>query len=455
MTTIDTTNFKGTLLHPGDAGYDEARTVYNAMFDHRRPALIAQCRNTDDVVAAVKIARDSRLPVAVRAGGHSIAGFSTCDGGIVIDVSPMKHIDVDPDHRTARAQAGVLLGELDAATQEHGLATPLGFVSVTGIAGLTLNGGIGWLTRKYGLTCDNLVSAEVVLADGTVVRCSDTQNPELMWGLRGGGGNFGIVTSFEYRLHPISEVFFEMRFFDPSGFKEVLQVFGDVAPRTSEDFVGAALTLTVPHSEMFPDELHGRFLCGMLLGHLGGEDAAKSELAAFDVAPQPLLTMGMTIPFLMAQTFQDEDMPSGRQNYWKAGNMTELSPEAIEVIAEQAVTATSPYCTVTLLVLGGALAAVGETDSAYCGRDALFNLSIDNIWEDAAENEAQIAWTRALHEAMSPYYSSGVYLNWASEETADRVRQAYGPNYERLVALKDQYDPTNFFCMNQNIKPSR
>ena len=460
MTTIDTAKlidgkFTGRLLRPGDADYDEARQVYNAMFDHRRPALIAQCRNTEDVVAAVAFARETDLPVAVRAGGHSIAGFSVCDGGIVIDLSLMKHIDVDPDNRTVRAQAGVLLGELDAATQEHGLATPLGFVSVTGIAGLTLNGGIGWLARKYGLSCDNLLSAEVVLADGSVVRASDSQNSDLMWGLRGGGGNFGIVTSFEYRLHEISEVFFEMRFFDPSALSDVLRVFGEQAPTMPDDFVGAAVTMTVPHSEMFPEELHGRFVAGMLLGYLSAdEDQARRALAAFDAAPEPLLAMGMTIPFVMAQTFQDEDMPSGRQNYWKAGNLTSLTPEAIDVIAAHAVTATSPYCTMTLLVLGGAMAKVAETETAYCGRSAAFNLSIDNIWEDPAENDAQIAWARAFHEAMTPHYSAGVYLNWASEETADRVRQAYGPNYERLVALKDTYDPTNFFRMNQNIKPS-
>lgn len=461
MTTIDTdttellaAGFSGNLLRPGDATYDEARQVYNAMFD-RHPALIIQCRNTEDVVAAVNFARGTGLEVAVRAGGHSIAGFSVCEGGIVIDLSLMKHIDVDPDRRIARAQPGVLLGELDAATQQHGLATPLGFISVTGVAGLTLNGGIGWLARKYGLSCDNLVAAEVVLADGSVVRTSDTQNHDLMWGLRGGGGNFGIVTSFEYRLHEMADVFFEMRFYPAGAFSDVLRVLGAHGPALSDDVVAGAVAMTVPQSEMFPEELHGQFVTALLLGYLGSdEDAAKQAFAPFDATPEPLLAMGMTVPFTVAQTMQDDDMPSGRQNYWKAGNLRELTEDAIEVLATHAPTVLSPHGQVMVLLLGGAMGRVGETDTAYCGRDAVFNCSIDNIWEDPAENEAQIAWSRAFYDALTPHLAGGVYLNWASEESADRVRQAYGPNYERLVALKDQYDPTNFFRMNQNIKPS-
>jgi len=461
MTTIDTdttellaAGFSGTLLRPGDATYDEARQVYNAMFD-RHPALIVQCRNTEDVVAAMKFARAAGLEVAVRAGGHSIAGFSACEGGIVIDLSLMKHVDVDPDRRIARVQPGVLLGELDAATQEHGLATPLGFISVTGVGGLTLNGGIGWLTRKHGLSCDNLVAAEVVLANGSVVRANDTENSELMWGLRGGGGNFGIVTSFEYRLHEISDVYFEMRFYDAAALGDVLRLFGACGPALAEDCVGGAVAMTVPHSEMFPEQLHGQFVAALLLGHLGGDEAeAKQAFAPFDAAPAPLFAMGMTVPYVVAQSMQDEDMPSGRQNYWKAGNLRGLTEDVIDVLTTRAPTVLSPHAQVMVLLLGGAMGRVGETDTAYCGRDAVFNVSIDNIWEDPAENEEQIAWSRAFYDTLAPHLSSGVYLNWASEESTDRVKYAYGPNYERLVALKDQYDPTNFFRRNQNIKPS-
>ena len=461
MTTIDTdttvllaAGFSGTLLRPGDATYDEARQVYNAMFD-RHPALIVQCRNTEDVVAAMKFARAAGLEVAVRAGGHSIAGFSACEGGIVIDLSLMKHVDVDPDRRIARVQPGVLLGELDAATQEHGLATPLGFISVTGVGGLTLNGGIGWLTRKHSLSCDNLVAAEVVLANGSVVRANDTENSELMWGLRGGGGNFGIVTSFEYRLHEISDVYFEMRFYDAAALGDVLRLFGACGPALAEDCVGGAVAMTVPHSEMFPEQLHGQFVAALLLGHLGGDEAeAKQAFAPFDAAPAPLFAMGMTVPYVVAQSMQDEDMPSGRQNYWKAGNLRGLTEDVIDVLTTRAPTVLSPHAQVMVLLLGGAMGRVGETDTAYCGRDAVFNVSIDNIWEDPAENEEQIAWSRAFYDTLAPHLSSGVYLNWASEESTDRVKYAYGPNYERLVALKDQYDPTNFFRRNQNIKPS-
>ena len=456
---IDTTDllgagFSGHVLRPGDATYDEARRVYNAMFD-RRPALILQCLRTDDVVQAVRFARATDLPVAVRGGGHSIAGFSACEGGIVIDLSQMKHIDVDPDQRVARAQPGVLLGELDAATQAHGLATPLGFVSVTGIAGLTLNGGMGWLTRKHGLSCDNLIGAEVVMADGAVVRVSDANDADLMWGLRGGGGNFGIVTSFEYRLHEVSDVYLEMRFFELSDLATVLRVFADAAPSMSDDVATGVVALTVPESEMFPPELHGRVLACLMWGHLSGdEEVAKPELESFGAMPEPVLAMGMLVPFVDAQTMQDDDMPSGRQNYWKAGNLTTLSDEAIDEIVGYAATIPSPYCQVTVLLLGGAMGRVGETDTAYCGRDAAFNFSIDDIWEDPAENDAQIAWTRSFHQAMTPYFSGGVYLNFASEESADRVRHAYGANYDRLVELKDRYDPTNFFRSNQNIAPS-
>ena len=460
MTTIDTaaekfaSELSGALLRPGDDGYAEARDVYNAMFDHRQPALIAQCRNTDDVVAAVNFARTSGMELAVKGGGHSIAGFSVCDGGLVIDLSPMKHVDVDPDARIARAQPGVLLGELDAATQEHGLATPLGFVSVTGIAGLTLNGGIGFLARKHGLSCDNLIGAEVVLADGTVVRASDTENPDLMWGLRGGGGNFGIVTSFEYRLHDVSEVYMVMRFYDPSAMAAVMRTFGDVAPGLPDEVVAYVATATVPESEMFPPELHNQFKGMLLLGYVGGEEDGKAALAPLlDEVPEPDLEMAMPLPWVAAQSMQDEDMPRGRQNYWKAGNLSELSDDAIKVFLDSASTATSPFCQPGVLLLGGAMGRVGETDTAYCGRSATFNFSVDNMWVDPAENDEQIAWARSFYDAMTPYLTEGFYLNFASEETAVRVRDAYGPNYDRLVELKRTYDPTNLFRLNQNIRP--
>jgi FAD/FMN-containing dehydrogenase len=428
--------------------------VFNAMFSARRPALVARCTSTADVVAAVNFGREHELAIAVKGGGHSIAGFSASDGGLVIDLSPMKQVDVDAEGRVAVAQPGVLLGELDAATQQHGLATPLGFVSVTGIAGLTLNGGVGFLSRKHGLSCDNLVAAEVVLADGSVVRASETERPELLWGLRGGGGNFGIVTRFEYRLHPVTEIFGHMRFYEPHALREVLQVFGSVGPALPDEAVLFSGTLVVPENPMFPPELYGRFVAIVFAGFVGDAEAGAIGLAPLSALPEPAFEMSMSMPYAMAQSIQDEDAPRGRQNYWKAGNLAALSDDAIDVIVEWAPKASSPYCSAGLLLMGGAIGRVSETDTAYCGRSATFNFSLDNAWEDPAENDTQIAWSRAFFEAMAPHLSTGVYLNFTSEETPDKVREAYGPNYERLVEIKDKYDPTNLFRANQNITPS-
>jgi len=446
------TEFSGELLRDGDAGYDDARDVYNGMFSARRPDLIARCRSTADVVAAVNFARITGVDLAVKGGGHSIAGFSTTDGGLLIDLSPMKHVDVDADNRIARAQPGVLLGELDAATLQHGLATPLGFVSVTGIAGLTLNGGIGFLARKHGLSCDNLIGAEVVLADGTVVTASDDENTQLMWGLRGGGGNFGIVTRFEYRLHEVGDVYMRMCFYEPEAFSDILRSFASVAPDLSEDVVAAAVAVTVPPSEMFPPELHGRAAALVLLGHLAGE-AGASELAAFPIPGGALVDMAMALPFQEAQMMQDEDAPRGRRNYWKSANFTELTDDAIGVLAERAFTAMSPHTQAGVLILGGAVSRVAESATAYTGRDALFTLMLDNIWEDPDEDDAQIAWSRSVYDALTPFFSDGAYLNFTVED-GDGVAKAYGANYPRLVDLKNTYDPTNLFNRNQNIKPS-
>jgi FAD/FMN-containing dehydrogenase len=448
------TEFTGELLRDGDAGYDDARQVYNGMFSDRRPALIARCRSTADVVAAVNFGRATGVDVAVKGGGHSIPGFSAIDGGLLIDLSAMKHIDVDPDGRVARAQPGVLLGELDAATQKHGLAAPLGFVSVTGIAGLTLNGGIGFLARKHGLSCDNLLAAEVVLADGTVVLASDDENADLMWGLRGGGGNFGIVTRFEYRLHEVSEVYLEMRFYEPEAMPELLRRFAAHGPGLSEDVVIYVVAMTLPEDEMFPPEVHNKAVAGLLLGYLGGADAGEAALAVFPAPEGALVEMAMPMPWEMAQSFQDGDVPSGRQNYWKSANLTELPNDAIDVIATTAFTATSPFTQVGLMVLGGAVSRVGEHDTAYSGRDAVFTLMLDNIWEDPAENEKQIAWSRAFYESLSPFFSSGAYLNFTVADAPGAVEKAYGENYARLVELKNTYDPTNFFNRNQNITPT-
>ncbi|HUP85532.1 MAG TPA: FAD-binding oxidoreductase [Acidimicrobiales bacterium] len=445
------TGFSGDLLQDGDEGYDDARRVYNGMFD-RRPGLIARCLTTGDVAAAVQVAREHDLLVAVRGGGHSIAGFSVCDGGLMIDLSRMKSIDVDPEGRTARAQPGVLLQELDAATQAFGLATPLGFVSVTGIAGLTLNGGIGFLSRKHGLSCDNLIGAEVVLANGEVVHASDSEDVDLLWGLRGGGGNFGIVTSFEYRLHEVSEIYGDMQFFTADRFADVLRHYARVSPGLPDEALLFAGTLTVPENEMFPPELHGVFCVLLLGGYVGSEADGQRVFQPLHDGPEPDFAMAMSMPYQMAQMMQDEDMPDGRQNYWKSGNLDELGEDAIQTIVEHALTATSPHTSTGIMTVGGAIARVAETATAYSGRQAAYNVSIDNIWEDPSENEAQIAWTRTFFDALRPHLGAGAYLNFNSEVAPDDVAELYGPNYLRLRELKHRYDPTNLFSLNQNIR---
>jgi FAD/FMN-containing dehydrogenase len=447
------TEFSGDLLRPGDDGFDAAREVYNGMFADRRPGLIARCRSTADVVAAVNFARTSGVEFAVKGGGHSIAGFSAIDEGLLVDLELMKHVDVDADGRIARAQPGVRLGELDAATLKHGLATPLGFVSVTGIAGLTLNGGIGFLARKHGLSCDNLIGAEVVLADGTVVNASDDENADLMWGLRGGGGNFGIVTRFEYRLHPVGDIYVVMRFYDPSALGDILRGFASVGPSLNDDVVAYAAAVTVPEDEMFPPELHNQPVALLLLGHLAGE-AGADELAAFPSPDGALVEMAVPMPYTDAQTFQDAEMPSGRRNYWKSANLTELSEGAIDVFVQRAFTATSPYTQTGLMIMGGAVSRVDESATAYSGRDAAYNVMLDNIWDDPAEDAAQIAWSRSLYDALTPFFSAGAYLNFTVEDDATAVAKAYGGNYARLVELKNTYDPTNMFRRNQNITPT-
>ncbi|HVF12043.1 MAG TPA: FAD-binding oxidoreductase, partial [Actinomycetota bacterium] len=332
--------FQGEVLRPGDKGYDEGRTVYNGMFQDRKPAAILRCTNTDDVVTAVNFARSSGLLVAVKAGGHSIAGFSAVDGGIVIDLSLMRAVDVDPDAKTAKAQAGVTWAEFDAATAEHGLATPGGFVSKTGIAGLTLNGGLGLLSRKYGLSCDNLISAKVVTADGEVVHADETENDDLFWGLKGGGGNFGIVTEFVYKLHPVTDVFMVMAMYPADRGAEILRLYRDIVPTQPEELATIALFFTVPVNPMFPEELHGQKVFAIFAGFIGSEAEAQAHVGFIGQIPDPLLSMGMTVPYVMVQSMQDEDVPFGRQNYWKSGFLSELTDEVIDKIARLAPTAT-------------------------------------------------------------------------------------------------------------------
>ena len=457
MTDVDIKEFasgiEGEVLTPGHPEYESARFIYNAMFD-RRPALIVRCKTTKDVVASVRFAKERSLLTAVRAGGHSIAGFSTCDGGIVIDLRPMNGVTVDAAAKTAKSGGGANWAEFDAATQAHGLGTPGGFVSTTGVAGLTLNGGYGFLSRKHGLTCDNLIEAQVVTADGDVLTATDTENADLFWGLRGGGGNFGIVTEFTFRLHPVSEVAYALKIFPAEKGVEALKIFREAAPEQADEVLMAVVMSTVPENPLFPPELHGKKTSMVLVGHLTSLDEANRLIEPFSTIPDPLMEMAMPMPYQMAQMIQDADRPPGNMNYWKSGFVNDISDELIEKFVRGALEATSPMTAIAIFPMAGAIARVGEDDTPYSNRDAKFVINLDNVWEDPAENEKQIEWSKSFFARLKPHLAEGVYLNFVGDASQELVRAAYGPKYDRLVELKNKYDPTNLFSLNQNIRPT-
>jgi FAD/FMN-containing dehydrogenase len=436
----------GSLLLPGDAGYDQARRLWNGMID-RRPAAIALCTSAADVAKLVALAAASAMPPAVRSGGHSIAGASCCDGGLMIDLSPMKRIEVEPDRRTARAQAGVLIGELDTATQAHGLAVTMGLVTHTGIAGLTLGGGVGRLCRSQGLACDNLLSAEVVLADGSTVRASASQNADLFWALRGGGGNFGIVTEFEYRLHPLG----------PTVLGGMLLWDWAVAP--------AAMRHYAAFVAKAPDEVDA---LGVLL--TGPDGRPAFAVAAFCAGPidaagralQPLREGGprlagdtiAPVAYTTLQASADPLFPHGRRYYWKTHFLRALPDTAIDTLLEQFAHVPSAMSVLALQLTGGAVGRVAADATAYINRDAAMDCLPIAIWQDPAQDARNLAWSRGVWDAMRPFATGGVYVNNLGEEGEERIRAAYGGNYARLAAVKAKYDPNNLFRLNQNIRPS-
>ncbi|MVT67655.1 FAD-binding protein [Bradyrhizobium pachyrhizi] len=436
---------KGEVVLAGSAGYDEARKVWNGAVD-RRPAMIAYCVDTQDVVEAVTFARSRTFPVAVRSGGHNVAGLSVCDGGMVIDLSRMKRIDVDPVSRTARAEAGLDLGEFDRATQAHGLATTMGVNSDTGIAGLTLGGGFGKLGRKYGLTCDNLIAAEVVTAEGQVLRASAAEHPDLLWGLKGGGGNFGIATAFEYQLHPISTslpVASTLYPYDQA--REAMQFYDEFARNAADEVNVDAALVTLPSGERFFN------ISGCYVGSHHDGERALSPIVKFG---SPVETRLATVPYLEIQSGGDALFPRGRRYYWKAQFLREIGAGAIDALLDAYARAPNTASLLVLQHVGGAIARVPVSSSPYANRDAAFDCFPVAIWDDPAGDEANMLWARELWSAVRPYSTGGVYANNLGDEGEDRVRDAYGENYGRLVALKNKYDPTNFFRLNQNIKPT-
>ena len=446
---------RGELILPGDGNYDEARTIYNAMID-KRPTLIVRCAGATDVIHSVNFARGHNLLVAVRGAGHNVAGVAVCDGGIVIDLSQMKGMRIDPVARTVRAEPGLTWTEVNHDLQTFGLAATGGFISKTGIGGLTLGGGLGWLIRKYGLACDNLLSVDMVTADGRLLTASATQNQDLFWGVRGGGGNLGVITSFEFRVHPVGTVLAGLLVHPIAKAKEALQFWRDYEATAPEELTAAAALLTAPPAPFVPEEAHGTLVCGIVGVYTGAIDAGEEAIRPLREFGPPVADIFQPMPYTAAQSMLDDMFPTGYRNYWKSSILRGLSDAAIDTILSHVATVPSPMTMVVIEHNGdGAMNRVGPSDTAFGHRDWSYDILITSIWADSADDEKNIKWTRDIWEAVQPFATDGVYVNYLSDEGEDRVKAAYAaPTYERLVALKNKYDPKNLFRLNQNIRPT-
>jgi FAD binding domain-containing protein/berberine-like enzyme len=447
------TGFQGQLIGRDDAGYDEARKIYNAMID-KRPALIARCAGPDDVVRAVGFARDHDLLLAVRGGGHNGAGLGTCDEGLVIDLAPMHDVQVDPQARTVRVGGGATWGQVDKATGEHGLATPSGIISTTGVGGLTLGGGLGHLTRKHGLAIDNLIEAEMVLASGERVTASADEHPDLYWAIRGGGGNFGVVTSFLFRLHEVGTIFGGPTFWPVENGAEVLSAYRDFLPSAPRELNGFFAFHIVPPAPPFPEEIHLRKVCGVVWCYLGGEDDARRAMAPLlDVLPEPLLHGVQDMPHATLQGAFDGLYPPGDQWYWRADFVEEIPDAAVDIHARFGADIPTMKSTMHLYPIDGAAHDVSSTDTAWSYREARWGAVFAGVDPDPANVPAIRKWSIDYMEALHPYSSGGAYVNMMMDEGQERVRAAYRGNYDRLARIKAQYDPSNLFRVNQNIQP--
>ena len=445
---------RGPLLFPDDADYDEVRRIHNAMID-RRPCLIARCAGVADVIALVRFARERNLPVSVRGTGHNVAGTCVCDGGMMIDLSQMKGIHVDPAARTARVEAGVTWAEFNHELHPFGLAATGGFVGTTGVAGLTLGGGLGWMVRKHGLALDNLLSADVVTADAQFLVANPTENRDLFWGIRGGGGNFGIVTSFEFKVHPVGTVFAGLVLHPLSQGRDALRHMREFEDTSPQDFTNSAVIFNPPAGLPVPEILHREGIVGLGGVYVGALEDAERILHPLRSFGPPVADTFQPMPYRAAQTMADFLWPRGSYNYWKSSYLKALTDDAIETILKFVSIAPSKRTVVVIEHNGdGAIEHVRDDETAFPHRHLPWDILVTAVWTNASESDANIRWTIEFWEAMRPYLSDAVYVNYLGEEGQDRVRAAYGTKYERLVALKDKYDPTNFFRMNQNIKPS-
>ncbi len=447
------TDFGGRLIGPEEVDYDDARKVYNAMID-KRPALIARCASPDDVAKTVAFARDHDLLLAVRGGGHNGAGLGTCDDGVVIDLSLLKDVDVDPQARTVRVGGGCTWGEVDRATNEHGLATPSGIISTTGVGGLTLGGGIGHLTRKCGLTIDNLLEAELVLASGERVRASSEENPDLYWAIRGGGGNFGVVTSFVFRLHEVGTVVGGPTFWPVELGAQALAVYREFLPGAPRELNGFFAFHTVPPGPPFPEEIHLRKVCGVVWCYVGSEeDAARAMAPLLDSLPEPLLHGVGSMPHSALQGAFDGLYPPGEQWYWRADFVKEIPDEAVQVHTRFGAEMPTMKSTMHLYPIDGAAHDVESSDTAWSYRDAVWGSVFAGVDPDQGNVDAIRRWSIDYFEELHPYSAGGAYVNMMMDEGQERVRASYRDNYERLAGIKATYDPDNVFRVNQNIQP--
>ncbi len=443
----------GELLGPGSDSYEQARRLWNAMID-KRPALIARCTGAADVIAAVNFAREHGQTVAVRGGGHNVAGLASVDDGIVIDLSLMRAVHVDPAARTARVQGGATGGDLDHETQAFGLATPSGIISTTGVAGLTLGGGFGWLSRKHGLAADNLLSVDVVTAAGEFVTASKDDRADLFWGIRGGGGNFGIVTSFEFQLHDVGpQVLFGPTVYRLEDAPDVLRHYRDfmrTAPNTCTAYLDF---LTAPPLPFLPEEAHGTKVLSVIQFYTGGVQEGEDVFRPLREFGDPVGDAVAPTPYTTIQSISDPLYTKGARNYWKSHNFTALSDEIIDTLVACAAKLPTPQSDILIQQLGGAINDFAPDAAAYPHRETEFVVTPGGRWEEPVHDDSCVAWVRACHDALGEYVPAGVYVNFLSQGEEGRVRAAYGDNYERLVDLKTKYDPDNFFRLNQNIEP--
>jgi FAD binding domain/Berberine and berberine like len=444
---------RGLVIQPADTAYDTARKVYNGMID-KRPAIIVRAVDVADAIAAVRYGRENGLRTAIRGGGHNGAGLGTCDGGLVIDLSLMKGVRVNTGERTVQVAAGCVWGDVDHATHAFGMATPSGFISTTGVAGLTLGGGIGYLTRRDGLTIDNLLSVDMVLADGRFLTASAKENDDLFWAVRGGGGNFGVVTSFEFQLHPVSTVQFGPTFWPVEQSGDVLKAYREFIPTLREDVNGFFAYLVVPPAPTFPESLHMKKVCGIVWCSTANAEDTDKATRSMRTVGTPLLDAIGPAPFPAVQSAFDGLFVSGMQWYWRADNFTELSDAAIAKHAEHGSKLPTMLSTMHLYPVNGAAQRVGRNDTAYSFREALFAEVIVGVDPDSANAGKITDWCRNYYDALHPYSAGGAYVNFMMDEGQERVQASFRDNYGRLATIKKKYDPTNFFCVNQNIKPA-